>query len=314
MYHGGMTVKQVSEHLSSDAWQDYWTRTTGREYRPCKGVVEAVLRNAGVEFRSASVRAIDKHPAKKPWPTQEMISWYQSGMSLQEIADRLCSHEWQAYWIERTGTEYRPHQKIVNKHLKRHIQLRGRGAPLERNGFWNGGRVVDKGGYQLLKTPTHPLATASGYVREHRLVMEQKIGRLLTPDEVVHHKDDDPSNNSPLNLELYESNADHISATTPGKRKYRHSFAYLRRMALSRSTSLLKSHDEFLRRLYVDHKLSLYQVSHLLCLHRQTARRHLLRIGAFELRSTPGVVTDAIREECRLFLANLKTLAGDAPS
>ena len=36
----------------------------------------------------------------------------------------------------------------------------------------------------------------------HRKVMEQKLGRKLQPDELVHHKDEDKLNNNPGNLEL----------------------------------------------------------------------------------------------------------------
>lgn len=40
--------------------------------------------------------------------------------------------------------------------------------------------------------------------REHRVLMERHIGRLLEPWEVVHHKDGNPSNNAIDNLELME--------------------------------------------------------------------------------------------------------------
>jgi hypothetical protein len=41
--------------------------------------------------------------------------------------------------------------------------------------------------------------------------MEKKIGRFLTKTEVVHHKNDEPSDNRIQNLELYDSNAKHKS-------------------------------------------------------------------------------------------------------
>ncbi len=40
------------------------------------------------------------------------------------------------------------------------------------------------------------------WVLEHRYVMEEKIGRKLTDEELVHHKDEDKKNNSPDNLEI----------------------------------------------------------------------------------------------------------------
>lgn len=68
------------------------------------------------------------------------------------------------------------------------------------NTKWKGGRIVHKG-YVLLYAPNHPAATRSKpYVREHRLVMEKLLGRLLTSAEHVHHIDHNRSNNEPSNL------------------------------------------------------------------------------------------------------------------
>ncbi len=71
------------------------------------------------------------------------------------------------------------------------------------------GRTVDKSGYALVRAPRHPHCNSGGYVREHRLVMEQVIGRYLLPDEVVTHLDGNKANNNPANLKLYASNSAH---------------------------------------------------------------------------------------------------------
>lgn len=70
---------------------------------------------------------------------------------------------------------------------------------------WRGGRKVRKDGYVLVAPPS-----GGEYVLEHRVVMERVLGRPLQPEEVVHHKNGNPSDNSPENLQLFASQADHI--------------------------------------------------------------------------------------------------------
>ncbi len=43
----------------------------------------------------------------------------------------------------------------------------------------------------------------------HRVIMEHIIGRELLPTEVVHHIDGNKQNNSPENLQLFSSKAEH---------------------------------------------------------------------------------------------------------
>lgn len=68
---------------------------------------------------------------------------------------------------------------------------------------WKGGRNKLNTGYIKAIAKGHPLADKNGYVLEHRLVMEQKLGRKLLPHERVHHKNGIRSDNSPDNLELW---------------------------------------------------------------------------------------------------------------
>jgi hypothetical protein len=68
---------------------------------------------------------------------------------------------------------------------------------------WRGGRNVIRGGYIEVFKPEHPYARGGKYVREHRLVMEQMLGRYLEPWEEVHHKNGVRADNRPENLELW---------------------------------------------------------------------------------------------------------------
>ena len=82
---------------------------------------------------------------------------------------------------------------------------------------WKGGKKVRKNGYTLVVAPPdHPYPSDSSmgsirYILEHRLVMEQHLGRYLLPTEVVHHIDGNPRNNDISNLRLYASQAEHIA-------------------------------------------------------------------------------------------------------
>jgi hypothetical protein len=69
---------------------------------------------------------------------------------------------------------------------------------------WKGGRQVGTDGYVLVRCDPEfsEMAHASGYVREHRLVMARAIGRPLTSDETVHHRNGDRADNRIENLQL----------------------------------------------------------------------------------------------------------------
>jgi hypothetical protein len=71
-----------------------------------------------------------------------------------------------------------------------------------KNHGWKGGRTKI-GEYVYVKSPGHPNGhERSGYVAEHRLVMEKKIGRYLTDNEEVHHINQIKDDNKINNLEL----------------------------------------------------------------------------------------------------------------
>ena len=66
-----------------------------------------------------------------------------------------------------------------------------------------GSRFLTTNGYVRVHAPKHPDANCDGYMLEHRLVMEQKLGRRLTKSESVHHVNGKRADNRPENLELW---------------------------------------------------------------------------------------------------------------
>lgn len=81
----------------------------------------------------------------------------------------------------------------------------------------NGGRTTHSEGYPLVMKWGHPRANSRGYVYEHVLVTELKIGRYLKPQEVVHHIDGDKTNNDPENLFLCKDHLEHMKLHAEAK-------------------------------------------------------------------------------------------------
>lgn len=79
------------------------------------------------------------------------------------------------------------------------------------------------------KTPNRKASRPTAYnsrgerTRVARIVMEEKLGRPLTSEEVVHHIDEDPANNAPENLFLFPTRGTHRSFHEALKRYLRQS-------------------------------------------------------------------------------------------
>ena len=159
-----------------------------------RNTVYAVLERRGVPLRRKrrSYLSMDEMASVK--------GLYEDGLSFQAIA-------------EKTGLSYR----TVEKYCKRAgVVARPSGFRRgEEHHAWTGGRRVAEDGYVLIWLPKDdPFVSMAqehggaggGYVLEHRLVMARKLGRLLTEDETVHHKDTNRQNNDEDNLVLHHGN------------------------------------------------------------------------------------------------------------
>jgi hypothetical protein len=87
-----------------------------------------------------------------------------------------------------------------------------RGKP---NKLWKGGRCYI-GKYVFVKAYDHPYRhSRSNYVAEHRLVMEKHLGRYLTANEEVHHRNGVKDDNRITNLEVVVKKMHHGSVICP---------------------------------------------------------------------------------------------------
>ena len=107
------------------------------------------------------------------------------------------------------GGAVKPGNKFINYHNRKGIILKGKEAA-----HWRGGVKIGKGGYVYIYQPDHPYATCQGYVLEHRLVMEEYLGRYLEPDEISHHCNEITNDNGIENLDL-TIRAEHVRIHKP---------------------------------------------------------------------------------------------------
>ncbi len=130
---------------------------------------------------------------------------------------------------ERTSKEIAEIVGLSPRYVRRIAKNLGlsRRGPGARRGELNHqfvcGRRIDRDGYVLVTAPEgHPNARkrpdrkGGAVMFEHRLVMENKLGRYLRPGEVVDHIDGLTLHNDPTNLRLYQTNGDHLHGTISG--------------------------------------------------------------------------------------------------
>lgn len=122
---------------------------------------------------------------------EKMISRYENGVSATQIANDMDLHTTSI-------------TRVLNRNGIETGYKRGENHP-----GWKGGRIEKGDNHIGIHKPDHPRADSQGYVYEHTLVMEQKIGRLPQGKEQVHHINLDKKDNRPENLFLVDDKSQH---------------------------------------------------------------------------------------------------------
>lgn len=150
-------------------------------------------------MKKATIKYLQKHP-------HPMLGKKLSKESRKKMSDAMYKR------LQKLKDMGKPHflagRKLPKEQKNRQSQtMKGRYSGAKHPN-WKGGRKTSLG-YVYVLAPDHPGANSFGYIREHRLVMEKMIGRLLKPSEVVHHKNRNKTDNRPENLVLFENHRDH---------------------------------------------------------------------------------------------------------
>lgn len=86
------------------------------------------------------------------------------------------------------------------------VDMRGRHgnhAAGSSSGKWNTGQIRSSHGYVKIRVgQEHPLADPNGYAYEHLLVWVSAGNAAPGPDEIIHHKNEDKTDNRIQNLQL----------------------------------------------------------------------------------------------------------------
>lgn len=92
----------------------------------------------------------------------------------------------------------------------------------EKHPAWKGGKRVNHNGYIEVRKPDHHRSRKNGYVFEHILIAENKIGRSITTSEDVHHINGDKTDNRECNLEVLSKSNHAILTALERKEKNIH--------------------------------------------------------------------------------------------
>lgn len=154
-------------------------------------------------------------------PTKEQLEdlYLEKNLSRLAVARELgCSHNTVLTYLKLYGIPIKSISEVMTgrKHSKEHnlaISKSSNNKKGSESPFWKGGRYIDSKGYYRIRI-------GNQYVKEHRYVMEQHLGRKLSSREDVHHKNGIKLDNQISNL-IVLSKSEHTKLhLTPERRLY----------------------------------------------------------------------------------------------
>lgn len=196
-----------------------FSKTCGVCSRPflCRNAREAFPKTCGAECRAALLRMRPKMPR----PICETCGVEFTPKGNKRLAScRFCSGECYGKW-RAANPEIVEHLRAVATLGKAGWTDTSRASYLVKmtgpnNPAWKGGvmLVSSKGNYARGVYVRCPMAFRSmgrrdGWILEHRLLVAQVLGRMLTTTESVHHVNHNPRDNRLGNLMLFATNSDH---------------------------------------------------------------------------------------------------------
>lgn len=142
----------------------------------------------------------------KEWLYQKYVV---EGYSTIDIAEITGVHfATIAKWLKKHEIKLRGFHEITVGQRKK-MSLNMQQKQMENHPSWKGGKTQTNEGYVYVKVKNHPYANANSSVLEHRLAMEEKLGRYLEPNEVVHHINEITNDNRFENLFVFSTGSDH---------------------------------------------------------------------------------------------------------
>lgn len=156
-----------------------------KKYNVSRDTIKKTLRREGLSLRDhgGQRRRVSEDEAEK------ILELYNKGLPQVAI-----------------GTYMKCSVGIVSRILIKNGIYNGKKAVGEKHGSWKGGISKRGDGYLLQKIylgdPFFEMAGRSGYVPQHRYVMAQHLGRILSKSETVHHINGIRDDNRIENLQM----------------------------------------------------------------------------------------------------------------